>query len=152
MAGLAQVLTNLAADQLTGSVTVGGDTYAVSQVYTGATPGNHAPGKIWVQNTWQFTAQDDFIAQNVHRYDISMQWFIGEVIVESTNLAIAVTALWEDWLNIWEGDQGIAAQTGSASVISSIMVCGSALLEFNGKQYYGLDAVLSCQIERDTGA
>jgi|TARA_S200002703_G_scaffold159912_1_gene175443 hypothetical protein len=152
MAGLAQVLTNLAANQLTGSVTVGSDTYAVAQVYTGKTPGNHAPGHIWVQNTWQFTQQDDFIAQEVHRYDISMQWFVGEVIAEGTNLALAANLMWENWLNIWIADQGLAAQTGTKSVISSIMTGGDALLEFNAKQYYGIDAVLSCQVERDSNA
>jgi hypothetical protein len=152
MAGLAQVLTNLAVDQLTGSVTVGSDTYAVRTVFTGKANGRETPGGIFVQNTWQFPQQDDYISQNVHRYDISMQWFVGKVMQEGRNLAIANLALWEDWLNIWQGDQGLAAATGTNSVISSIMTGGDALLEFNGEQYYGIDAILSCQVERNTSA
>lgn len=153
MAGLAQVLTNLAADQLTGSVTVGGETYAVNSVVTGKLLGKSSPGSgIWVQNTWQFPQQDDVLAQNVHRYDISMQWFVGKVMVGGRNLPLVVEALWEDWLNIWQADQGIAAQTGTNSVISSIMVGGDALFEFNNHHYYGIDAILSCQVERNPSA
>lgn len=152
MAGLAQVLTNLAANQLTGSVSVEGETYTVGTVFTGKTPGKNAPGGIWVQNTWQFPEQLDAIAQSAHTYDISMQWFVGKPMVEGLNLALAVAALWEDWLNIWVADQKIAAQTGTPSVISSWMEGGDALLEFNGEQYYGIDAILHCTLDRNTNA
>lgn len=146
------MFTNLAVIQKTASVVVDSVTYSPGTVFTGKAPGKNTPGGIWVQNTWQFPQQDDFIAQEVHRYDISMQFFVGEVIVEGKNLALATNALWENWLNKWTADQGIAASTGTNSVISSIMVGGDALLEFNGKQYYGIDAILSCQIGRDSSA
>ncbi len=151
MAGLTAALAAIAAKQLTAEVTVSGDVYDIKETFPGPAPGNVNPSIRWVQNIWQFTEQDDFIAQEVHRYDINTQWFLADNTLDGVKALDMVNLMWEHWLNLWIADQRF--NNGSVdTVLSGIWVGGPALLEFDNKQYLGIDAIFSCQIVRNSSA
>ena len=147
MAGLAAALANLAAIQGAATVTVGSDTWAIDEVFDGVPNWLENPTTPFIANTWTFPDQDDSLAQEVHRYQINSQWFTGKEGVDSGSLMEQVNlAMWEHWLNLWRNDEQLK-NGGAKTLISSIMVGAPARLEFNGEGYYGLDIIISCQVE-----
>ena len=152
MAGLAAALVNLAAMQVAATVTVEEVVTKIEEVFTGPVPGNVTPTLPWIQNLWTFPEQEDHLAQNVHTYQINSQWFIAEVMPADTDTWLAITKMWEHFLNLWIADQ--RWKNGGAATILSGMppTGGEALLERGGKDYLGLDLIWTVQIERNTSA
>ena len=152
MAGLAAVLTNLKAMQVAATVKVEEVVIKIEEVFTGPVPGNATPTLPWVQNLWTFPEQEDHLAQNVHTYQINSQWFISEAMPADTDTWLAITNLWEHFLNLWIADE--RCKNGGAATILSGMppTAGAVLLERGGKDYLGLDVIWTVQIERDSSA
>lgn len=140
-------MANLVTMQETVSITAP-ETLSIRKAYKTPPDRQIAPGTPFIINSWAFPEQGNNIAQSVHQYSISMQVFCADASLEQAGDIAA--AFHEALLNAWRADPKLT-QNGSPAIIGGIWRGNNPTLvamEWNGKNYVGLDLVLDCSIER----
>ena len=147
MTGIRTALTNLVAMQEAVSITAP-ISASINKAYTSPPDRQANPRTPFIINQFAFPEQEDYIAQNAHRYSISMQVFCADGSLEQAGDIAA--AFHEALLDAWRADPKLT-QSAVPGIISGTWrgnVPTLVLLELHGNPYVGLDLVLDCWIER----